>query len=360
MQQSTKFLPSWRASMRKAKRRIAVLAALLSLILLGWFFGPGSYGYQGYALANFNGRQFVNLVPNKDHSLADLIAWRWNRQPGDWQQRELPRADDALIARAAQGDLLVSFVTHATVLIQLDSLNVLTDPIWSEYTGPNQLFGARSYQNPGFSIDKLPPIDAVLLSHNHYDHMDLPTLRRLQALYQPVFIVGLGNRDYLVNAGLDRVVELNWWQQYQLNGHDIVYVPARHASMRTDAGYKQTLWGGFLLEGSQGSVVYAGDTGFSDHFSTIAQRYGKPRLAILPIGAYLPRWFMQENHMSPEDALAAFDALNARAAMAVHFGTFDLGDDGQDQARLVLSDLLALRADTREFWIPEVGQQRAF
>lgn len=344
----------------RAKRRIGTLVAILSLGLVGWFFGPGSYGYQGSGIANFNGKQFVNLDPNKDHSLADLIAWRWDRVPNDWQRREFPSADDTLKARGSQGDLIVSFVTHATVLIQLDSLNVLTDPIWSDYTGPNPLFGARSFQNPGFSIDKLPPIDAVLLSHNHYDHMDLPTLRRLQALYQPVFIVGLGNRDYLINAGLERVVELNWWQEYKLKGHAIVHVPARHASMRTDAGYKQTLWGGFLLEGSQGSVVYAGDTGFADHFRMIAQRYGNPRLAILPIGAYLPRWFMQENHMSPADALAAFDALNARAAMAVHFGTFDLGDDGQDQARIVMADLLEQRADTREFWIPQPGQQRGF
>lgn len=342
------------------KKHYALVAIVVLMAGVAWFAGPGSYGYQGSRVANFNGQQFVNLDPNKDHSLRDLIAWRWNRKPGQWEQRTFPVRDENLRVRVGEGELQVSYVTHATALVQIDQLNLLLDPIWSAYTGPNRFFGAHSYHNPGFSIDKLPPVDVVLISHNHYDHMDLPTLMDLQDLYDPVFIVPLGNRDYLVNAGLNSVVELNWWEEHEVNGHRITVVPARHASMRTNAGYKQTLWGGFVVSGSAGNVAYAGDTGFASHFEKIHQRFGDMRLAILPIGAYLPRWFMQENHMSPDDALKAFDVLGAQSGMAVHFGTFDLGDDAQDQARTVLSQLLKERGDNADFWIPNPGEQRSF
>jgi L-ascorbate metabolism protein UlaG (beta-lactamase superfamily) len=235
--------------------------------------------------------------------------------------------------RVEAGALRVTLVNHSTVLLQLDGLNILTDPIWSDRCSPVSWAGPRRVRPPGLALEHLPPIDFVLLSHNHYDHCDLPTLRRLAAAHPSARVfTGLGNRPLLTGAGFPDVTELDWGDAEQVtSGLRLTALPAQHFSGRGFRDRQKTLWLSFLLEAAGGPVYFAADSGWGSHFVTIGKRYGPLRLALLPIGAYLPRWFMRGVHIDPEEAVRAHLALHSRLSAAIHFGTFELGGDGQYQ-----------------------------
>jgi L-ascorbate metabolism protein UlaG (beta-lactamase superfamily) len=181
-------------------------------------------------------------------------------------------------------------------------------------------------------FEDLPPIDCVLISHNHYDHLDLPTLKRLAAVHKTRFLTGLGNGRLLAGAGIAQVTELDWWQSAEASGgRRIISVPAQHFSGRGFRDRNRTLWCGFLIETPVGSVYFAGDTALGPHFEEIRRRFGPPRVALLPIGAYRPSWFMAPAHISPEEAVRAHRMLGASTSIAIHYGTFALGDDGAEE-----------------------------
>lgn len=230
----------------------------------------------------------------------------------------------------------VTWVNHATVLVQFDGLNVLTDPIWSERASPVGWAGPRRHRAPGVRFEDLPRVDVVLVSHNHYDHMDLPTLRRLAREHRPRVFVGLGNARYLADRGVVGAVDLDWWQGVTVAGRAgpvrIASVPVRHQSARTPTDGQRTLWTGFALRGPSGAVYVGGDTGYGAHFPAAAAREGPFRLALLPIGAFLPRDLLADHHMSPRDALAAGRDLQAGTTVPMHFGTFAMGGDGPHDA----------------------------
>ncbi len=321
-----------------------------------------STGYTGKVRENFDGEKFRNLVPTSEKSVWDLLRWRMTREVvGDWNYVTHPPDEEKLPARVEGDELLVTFVNHSTVLLQTAGVNVLTDPIWSERCSPVSFAGPARQHAPGIAFDDLPPIDAVLVSHNHYDHMDLPSLRRLFERDAPVFIVGLANGGILKDAGITAgLVELDWWDAHEIApGVRVHGVPAQHWSARTRLDTNLMLWMGFVLESAGGPVFFAGDTGAGPHFEMIQERYGAPRFSLLPIGAFLPRWFMKDNHLSPVDALVAHRQLQSRESMAIHFGTFELGDDGQYHARDELLALLnAAGISQDEFWVPQVGIPR--
>jgi len=226
----------------------------------------------------------------------------------------------------------VTFVNHATSLVQMDGVNVLTDPIWSERCSPVSFAGPRRAVPPGLRLDQLPPIDVVVISHNHYDHLDLPTLRAVAAAHRPRILVPRGNRSLLDRSRIRNVEELDWWQSVEIRGGvRIAAVPAQHFSGRGLFDRDRALWAGWVATGPAGSAYFAGDTGFGPHFREIRDRFGSPRLALLPIGAYRPEWFMSRVHMSPEEALRAHEILGAGTSVGIHFGTFRLADDGQDE-----------------------------
>ncbi|NIR30969.1 MAG: hypothetical protein GWN84_16965 [Gammaproteobacteria bacterium] len=280
---------------------------------------------------HYDGRRFHNPNPVR-RGFFDFLRWQMSRDPGEWKRRlaasPAPSPPQALPSER----LRLTFVNHATVLVQTAGLNVLTDPHWSERASPLSWAGPRRHRPPGVRFEALPPIHAVLVSHNHYDHMDLPTLRRLAAAHDPRFIVPLGNRRTLASAGITRVVELDWWEPYALSGAVTVHaVPARHWSKRGLLDTNKALWAGFYLASPAGSVYFAGDTGMGDHFQAIRRRLGAPGVALLPIGAYLPRWFMQPMHTSPSEALEAQRRVGARYLLPIHHGTFPVGDDGQEE-----------------------------
>lgn len=317
-------------------------------------------GYAGPRTDHFDGVRFHNLLPFAHRSFGDFLRWMWSRKAGRWSAV----APGALMQVEAPPEransLRVTFINHATVLLQTGELNILTDPIWSRRASPVQWLGPRRVHPPGLRFEQLPPIDVVLVSHDHYDHMDLPTLKRLMHEHAPLFIVGLGNGELLQAAGIDKVREMDWWQQITLSPTTALSgVPAQHFSQRRLGDRDKRLWLGFVVHGAEGPVYFAGDTGMGPHFMQIRQRFGPMRLSLLPIGAYKPRWFMSSVHLSPQEAVQAHQQLESDYSLAIHFGTFQLADDGQYEA---VDELKRARAEAgiseETFLILGVGEGR--
>ncbi|WFU10333.1 MBL fold metallo-hydrolase [Rhizobium sp. CB3090] len=241
--------------------------------------------------------------------------------------------------------LRATMVGHATVLIQAAGLNVLTDPVWSERAGPYGCIGRSRTTAPGITFADLPPIDVVLLSHNHYDHLDLPTLKRLHERNAPLIITPLGN-DALVRRVIPqaKIVTGNWGSRFDLsNSVSADIVPANHWSARGLGDRRMALWGGFMLRTPAGLVYFAGDTGYGTGaiFETMRAAYGRPDLALIPIGAYAPRWFMAPQHVDPAEAVLIMRSLEARKALGIHWGTFRLTDEPWDEPPRLLAQALA-------------------
>jgi L-ascorbate metabolism protein UlaG (beta-lactamase superfamily) len=283
-----------------------------------------------YARAPFDGRRFANLSGRAPQGLGGVLRWLITRQRSAW-----PSAVDAAPAfappptRVADGAIHATVIGHATVLLQVDGLNLLTDPVFSARIGPAPWLGIARVRPPAIALADLPPIDVVLLSHNHYDHLDRPSLAALHRRDRPLVLTGLRvGRD--VPRGL-RVHEMDWWQTHDLApGVRATYVRAEHFSGRGAFDRDATLWGGFVLETPSGRVFFAGDTGAGRHFADIRARFGPMTLSLLPIGAYAPRWFMQSVHIDPAEALAASLALESQVSLAIHHATFRLSDEAID------------------------------
>ena len=290
-------------------------------------------GDRGPVSDHFDGERFHNDTPF-DIGWADLWRYYRERDPGPWVRDLTPSNTPAPPARVGAGVLRVTVVNHATVLLQFDGLNVLTDPIWSARASPVTWAGPRRHVAPGIPFDALPPIDVVLISHNHYDHLDLPTLQRLETAHQPLFVVGLGEDAWPRQAGLRQVTPLDWGQVLDLgNGLRVHAQRSQHWTGRGLFGgdRNRSLWLAFVLETTGGPVYFAGDTGYARHFAETGDQFGPFRLALLPIGAYQPRWLTAYQHTSPADAVQAHRDLRARRSIGVHFGTFQLSEEAQDQ-----------------------------
>ena len=290
-------------------------------------------GWHGPVTDHFDGERFHNLDPIEDKTFGDMMKWMRERdEREEWSWRDIG-APNVPARRIDGGGLRVTMVNHATLLLQTSGINLLTDPIWSKRTSPYQWIGPARFHPPGVRFEDLPPIDVVFVSHNHYDHMDLATLQRLSRERQPRIIAGLGNREFLERNGVERVTELDWFGSVELApGVKLTAVPVQHWSTRTRMDLRKTLWMGFVLQTPAGNTYFPGDTGYAGHFKLVRERFGPMRLALLPIGAYLPRWFMKDSHTDPSDVILAHRELEARASVPMHYGTFQLGDDGQDQA----------------------------
>lgn len=306
---------------------------------------------------HWDGKRFVNPQADTDRSLRDL--WRLYRTT--WQRwPSLPPVEPRLPPKAplARGEVAVTFIGHVTFLIQVGAAAFLTDPVFSDRAGPFGRLGPKRAHAPGVRMADLPPIDAVLLSHNHYDHMDLPSLRRLAHRHGAVqALTGLGNGPPLRRAGFEAVAEMDWWDGIDgPQGTRITFVPAQHWSARGRFDRRRTLWGGFVIEAPDVTVYFAGDTGYCPHFREIAERFGPIDVALLPIGAYEPRWFMAAQHMNPADAVRAHRDLGARHSVAMHFGTFQLTPEAFDAPVRELDEALAVQAvESSRFVVPTVG-----
>jgi L-ascorbate metabolism protein UlaG (beta-lactamase superfamily) len=248
----------------------------------------------------------------------------------------------------ALGDaaLAVTFIGHSTFLIQTAAGHILTDPMFSDRAGPGNLIGPRRVRPPAVRLGDLPPIAVVLLSHNHYDHCDRRSLAWLARRFDPVVVTPLGNARLVRSAGIRRVEEVDWWGETTAGPPSIALTPARHFSARTPFDRNRALWGGFVVSCPGARVYFAGDTAYGPFFRDIRDRLGPIDLALLPIGAYEPRWFMQAVHMNPAEAVQAHIDVAATASIGMHFGTFQLTSEGIDDP------LRALEAARAEQGVP--------
>jgi N-acyl-phosphatidylethanolamine-hydrolysing phospholipase D len=310
-------------------------------------------------------------------SLAEVLRWRWNAARLGLPKRPaapIPtQAADLGFIRANHGATqqpAMTWIGHATVLAQLGGLNVLTDPIFSERASPLSFAGPKREQPAGLSLAELPHVDAVVVSHNHYDHLDLASVRALarQAGGSPLFVVPLGLEAWFRSRGIERVVELDWWQAERLGGVEIVLVPAQHWSARGLNDRMKTLWGGFAVFAPDCQLFFAGDTGYSRDFADIRERFADRQqghqgggfdIALIPIGAYEPRWFMQSQHVNVEEALKIHADLGAKRSLGVHWGTFELTDEALDEPpRQLARQRAALGLGETEFFTMAIGETR--
>jgi L-ascorbate metabolism protein UlaG (beta-lactamase superfamily) len=307
--------------------------------------------------AHFDGTRFRNLIPRR-HGFGAALRWMVSRRQGQW--RKVVDSRPSQLPPRSSERLRVTFVNHSTFLIQLNGINILTDPVWSERASPVSWIGPRRVRAPGVSLGHLPPIDLILLSHDHYDHLDLPTLRLLAERHRPTIYAGLKMRPILALNGIQNVVELDWWQEAAARTDMwLTAVPAQHFSGRTPFDRDKRLWCGFVLQTDDLAIYFAGDTGAGPQTEQIAQHFPELDLAILPIGAFRPEWFIGEVHMSPQDAVQAHITLGARVSVASHFGTFPLADDGDDEALHDLHDILGhTDLHETEFWVLRFGEGR--
>jgi L-ascorbate metabolism protein UlaG (beta-lactamase superfamily) len=237
-------------------------------------------------------------------------------------ERDPPARDEA--------EVVVTFIGHSTFLIQTPTETILTDPVFANHAGPLRVLGPRRVRRPAIPFDRLPPISLILLSHNHYDHYDVRALRALAQRFDPAVVTPLGNARLLRSTGLRRIEELDWWDSAQSAALPIVLTPAHHFSARTPFDRNRALWGGFVMTSGRRRVYFAGDTAYSSFFKQIRERIGVVDLALLPIGAYEPRWFMRSVHMNPAEAVQAHVELGANTSVGMHFGTFQLTTEGID------------------------------
>ena len=316
---------------------------------------------------------FRNPWPSAEvHGFKDFLKWslierRRNPRRPDPDPASFVRTDPAFtIPRGDPEQLTLTWVGHTSFLIQIAGLNVLTDPIWSQRASPVQFVGPRRWVPPAIEFDRLPPIDVVLISHDHYDHLDTNTISRLVERYPAVvWHVPLGLAEFLKRSGARDIIELDWWGENSVAALKLTCVPAQHFSGRTLGRRNQTLWCGWTLRAPERSVFFAGDTALHPEFATIGQRCGPFELAILPIGAYEPRWFMGAVHMNPDDCIKAITQLagtqkGERLLMAAaHWGTFKLTDEPMDEPPALMRELWqAAGFDPTNLWIMRHGETR--
>ena len=327
---------------------------------------PDIVSVAGLAGALRTGHTFKNLDPaykraSYSERLHSLIVG------GTWlvpESRVTPLASVAPDLRALRRnshDATVTWIGHSTLLVQLDGVNFLTDPTWAQRSGPfGGLVGVRRFTPPPMRLEDLPRIDFVLISHDHYDHLDEPTVRHLAEIFHPTFVVPLGVKAWLADRGITSAIELSWGQSVTLKGVTIVCLPAQHGSGRTMVDQGRRLWASWAVLGTQ-RFYFAGDTGYYSHFTEIGEKLGPFDLAALPIGSYTPREIARPVHISPEEALQAWTDLRAARFIGIHWGTFMLAREPSDEPpRRIAAEVSRRGLDPAAVWIPTPGDTIAW
>lgn len=312
---------------------------------------------------HYNGKKFFNPTLDEQFSpgITDMYKMAMEGRP-EWPDNVdnigVPRLNETLNT----GDFALTFVNHATFLIQTADLNIITDPVWGERASPISWIGPKRVRNPGVEMDSLPQIDVILISHNHYDHLDKRTLKELNEKFSPLVLVPIGDKKLVESIGFERVQELDWWESVQINSDTkITFTPAQHSSARGLFDRDKSLWGSYYIQSHGRSIYFGGDGGYSTHFSDIKNKMGSPEIAILGIGAYLPNFFMKAIHTSPAEAVTAHLDLGATQSIGMHYGTFQLASEEFGQP---LKDLkAAMQKDSisdEGFVILQEGETRIY
>lgn len=286
--------------------------------------------YSGPPSDHFDGLRFFNPQGTPPRGLPDLLKWQWGGTRAKWPEQVPVRA---IKPQSSVPDMTITMVGHATMLIQMAGVNLLTDPVWSDRASPLAFAGPKRVAAPGVAFADLPRIDAILLSHNHYDHLDLTTLASLHAAHRPQIITPLGN-DVIVRGAIpDAQISVgDWGQATPFGPLTVHFEPCHHWSARGMGDRSMALWAAFVIAGPTGKVLHIGDTGFDAGrpYRDLPGKHGPIRAAILPIGAYEPRWFMQGQHQNPAEAVEGFVLSGAAHAVGHHWGTFQLTDEARD------------------------------
>lgn len=299
--------------------------------------------YSGPITDHFDGKQFYHPgLPPTDKNLFDILRWQLFGKRSKWPASIPARA--GIKPEPHVQTIRITHIGHASLLIQTAEINILVDPVWSDRVSPFKALGPRRHNPPAVALTDLPPIHAVLVTHNHYDHMDTPTIAAIHAQHKPVVISPLGN-DAVIHRDAPHIpVETgDWWQSFPLSPEvRVTIVPAYHWSARKFADRRQALWSGFILDTPSGRIYCAGDTAYQDGkiFSEIRARCGAPLVAVLPIGAYAPRWFMSTQHTNPAEALQIATDIGAQQLLGVHWGTFNLTDEPWDEPPQLLDEAM--------------------
>lgn len=337
--------PAPATARRKRVRKFALLAALICVgcAAAGKYYDPDK--------PNRTATGFRNNYPQEPR--ASFLKWQWERlttgvpkPPANNYQFPMATPEVAWL-QANHSVPSVTWIGHATALLQIGGVNVLTDPIFSERASPFSFVGPKRKVAPGLSMAQLPHVDVVLISHNHYDHLDQPSIEQLnrQAGGPPLFLVPLGVKDWMTGIGIDsaRVREMDWWEKTAVAPLAIHFVPAQHWSARSLTDRSETLWGGWVVQTDATalqpfSAYFAGDTGYSKDFADIGKKFGSFDLALIPIGAYAPRWFMQGQHVDPAQAVKIHQDVHAKRSIGIHWGVFELADEPLDEPPVLLAD----------------------
>ncbi|KAB7732159.1 twin-arginine translocation pathway signal [Rudanella paleaurantiibacter] len=315
---------------------VVIIIALGAVGMGFWVSGPR---YSGPITDHFDGREFRNLPdadgkPVEAKGFREVISWLFTRERTEpWPAYHNDPPAPAPAPRVGGDSVRVTFVNHSTVLLQFDGLNVLTDPVWYERVSPFQFAGPKRNRPPGIRFEDLPKIDLILLSHNHWDHLDIGTVEKIWARDQPRLVCPLGVKAFLEQKGYEKVTELDWRQAYMFDANTTIHcVPAQHFSGRGLFDRNASLWAGFVIDSKvAGKLYFVGDTGYGPFLKTTGEQFGPFRLALVPIGAFKPEWFMAPIHVSPEQAVQLHKDVRSEQSVAIHFGTFPLADDGEEE-----------------------------
>jgi N-acyl-phosphatidylethanolamine-hydrolysing phospholipase D len=284
---------------------------------------------------HYTPKGFQNLYRPSERGFGDFLRWRFGLGPKETSpippeevsnyKPESVQPAISLIKHPDSAQVQITWIGHSTFLIQIEGIHILTDPVFSDYCGPNSLLRVERVVPPGVPFEQLPSIHAVLISHNHYDHLDAPTVEHLGN--GPTYFVPLGIAKWFEKRKIKNVVEMDWWQTSPFHGLKVHSVPIQHFSNRTLFDRNETLWSGWVIESKLGKTFFAGDTGYSPVFKEIGDRFGPVQISIIPIGAYRPRWFMSPVHVDPPEAIKILKDTHSQKAIAGHWGTFKLSDE---------------------------------
>lgn len=337
----------------------AILIIVLLTIIIGFVLsGPG---YKGPKSDHFDGKIFSNPNGLAAQNLIGVMKYGITRKPEKWIKNYETAVRTDPIPTSNLNEVQISFVNHSTFLIQIGGYNILTDPIWSKRCSPFQWVGPERMRPPGIGMDLLPKIDLVLLSHNHYDHLDVNSIKDIVKKDNPKFIAPLGVGKFLSKLGVEKYNEFDWGQEEQFGNISIKGVAANHFTSRGLFDRDKTLWCGYLLNFDGYKLYFMGDSGYGPNFKVLGEQEKTIDLALIPIGAYLPKWFMSPIHVSPSEAVQVHQDINAKQSIAMHFGTFPLADDGMHTPVTELKKSLALNGiSEEEFMVPDEGGVYSF
>ena len=334
------------------------LWAMLLVVICATALGQTETDEASSMTPHYDGKRFYN-TSGADKSAGEIARFFWENisKKTRWPKWvENPPADP--IRERVTAGIRTTYINHATALVQVAGLNILTDPVWSTRVSPVTFAGPKRVRDPGFPIESLPQIDLILISHNHYDHLDTASLKALrqQQEKEPVIVSGLGNAKLLKKQGYPNAIELDWGEQIAVGDATVHFVECQHRSGRGVTDQMKTLWGSFVVDTPEGSIYFAGDTGYSPHFKEQGQQYGPFALSLLPIGAYEPRWFMKDIHLNPAEAVQAHLDLNSKQSLGIHFGVFQLTWEGINEPPADLAVALEEQGvPTEQFWVLEPG-----